>query len=51
TAKWTQLNEICGGDKQSPIDIDTGDTLKKAFLKPVVFKGYDKPLKKASDSK
>ncbi|CAL1299773.1 unnamed protein product, partial [Larinioides sclopetarius] len=37
----------CGGSQQSPVDIDTDDALKSAFLKPIEFHGYDKPLKNA----
>ncbi|KAF8763345.1 putative carbonic anhydrase 3 like protein [Argiope bruennichi] len=37
----------CGGSQQSPVDIDTEDALKSAFLKPLEFHGYDRPLRNA----
>ncbi|GBM27406.1 Putative carbonic anhydrase 3 [Araneus ventricosus] len=46
-SNWPKMLKSCGGSQQSPVDIDTDDALKSAFLKPIEFHGYDKPLKNA----
>lgn len=43
--KWSQVNNICGGKAQSPINIVTRKTLKDKRLAPFQFHNYQQSFK------
>ncbi|KAG2459538.1 CAH4 anhydrase, partial [Polypterus senegalus] len=42
--KWSLVNSVCDGKKQSPVNIVTHKTVYNPGLKPFIFEGYDHTL-------